>query len=92
MGLFGRRVWDRLAVKLTLAVVGVAGFVLALVGVAETRAQRRYLIESAVRGADLFGDTIRSLSRGRASYAMTPVRFEPVPAALAEKVRAGRVS
>lgn len=60
MGFFGWRVWDRLAVKLTLAIVGVAGLVLALVSVLETRAHRRYLTEAAVRGADLFGDTIRS--------------------------------
>jgi len=60
LGRLGWRVWDRLAVKLTLAIVGVAGLVLALVGLAETRAHRNYMTEVAVRGADLFGDTIRS--------------------------------
>jgi two-component system NtrC family sensor kinase len=53
-------VWDRLAVKLTLAIVGVAGLILALLSAMETRAHRRYMTEAAVRGADLFGDTIRS--------------------------------
>ena len=50
------------------------------------------LVRAEVPLADMFGyaNTIRSLSRGRASYAMTPVRFEPVPAPLAEKVREGR--
>ena len=56
----GQRVWDRLAVKLTLAIVGVAGLILALLSAMETRAHRRYMTEAAVRGADLFGDTIRS--------------------------------
>lgn len=50
------------------------------------------LVRAEVPLAEMFGyaDTIRSLSRGRASYAMTPVRFAPVPAALADKVQTGR--
>ncbi len=33
-----------------------------------------------------YANAIRSLSRGRASYGMTPSHFEPVPEALAQKV------
>ena len=38
--------------------------------------------------AEMFGyaNAIRSMSKGRASYSMTPSRFEPVPGDLARKV------
>jgi two-component system NtrC family sensor kinase len=56
----GLRFRDRLAVRLSLAFVGTAALVLALHSALEIRNHRRFLTEAAVRGADLFGDTIRS--------------------------------
>ncbi len=56
----GLRFRNRLAVRLSLAIVGTAALVLALHSALEIRNHRRYLTEAAVRGADLFGDTIRS--------------------------------
>lgn len=46
------------------------------------------LVKALVPLAELWGyaNAIRSLSRGRASYSMTPSHFEPVPDALAAKV------
>ena len=43
------------------------------------------LISAEVPLADMFGyaNAIRSLSRGRAEYTMTPARFEPVPSGVA---------
>ncbi len=43
------------------------------------------LVRAEVPLTEMFGyaGAIRSLSRGRAAYAMSPARFEPVPAALA---------
>jgi elongation factor G len=46
------------------------------------------VITADVPLAEMFGyaNAIRSLSKGRASYAMTPSRFEPVPAEIARSV------
>ena len=46
------------------------------------------VITADVPLAEMFGyaNAIRSLSKGRASYAMTPSRFEPVPAEMARQV------
>jgi elongation factor G len=50
------------------------------------------LVHAEVPLAEMFGyaNTIRSLSRGRASYTMTPTRFEPAPAGVSETVCVGR--
>jgi elongation factor G len=50
------------------------------------------LVHAEVPLAEMFGyaDTIRSLSRGRASYAMTPERFESTPPGVSEKICSGR--
>jgi elongation factor G len=47
------------------------------------------LVHAEVPLAEMFGcaSTIRSLSRGRASYGMTPERFEQAPVAVSEKLR-----
>ncbi|MCM2258254.1 MAG: ATP-binding protein [Vicinamibacteria bacterium] len=60
IGVAFARLRDRLAVKLTLTVVGVAALILLALNVAEMRTHRRFLEEAAVRGADLFGETIRA--------------------------------
>jgi adenine phosphoribosyltransferase len=50
----------------------------------EARAQG-CVVRAEVSLAEMFGyaGAIRSLSKGRAAYAMSPARFEPAPAALA---------
>ena len=50
------------------------------------------VITAAVPLAEMFGyaNAIRSLSKGRASYAMTPARFETVPAEIARQVQGRR--
>ncbi|MEI9998171.1 MAG: elongation factor G [Verrucomicrobiota bacterium] len=46
------------------------------------------IVSADVPLAEMFGyaNAIRSLSKGRASYAMTPARFEPVPAEISRRV------
>lgn len=46
------------------------------------------IITAAVPLAEMFGyaNALRSLSKGRASYSMTPTRFEPVPREIARQV------
>lgn len=46
------------------------------------------VITADVPLAEMFGyaNAIRSMSKGRASYSMTPARFEPVPAEIARRV------
>lgn len=53
------RLRDRLAVKLTLTVVGVAALTSVAQSTAELRTQLRFFEESAIRGADMLGETIR---------------------------------
>ena len=50
------------------------------------------LVHAEVPLAEMFGyaDSIRSLSRGRASYSMTPARFEPAPINVSDSIRSGR--
>jgi elongation factor G len=50
--------------------------------------QTNVLLKARVPLSELWGyaNAIRSLSRGRASYSMTPSHFEPVPDALTTKV------
>ncbi len=50
------------------------------------------VITADVPLAEMFGyaNAIRSMSKGRASYAMTPSRFEPVPSKLARDILGGR--
>jgi elongation factor G len=50
------------------------------------------VITADVPLAEMFGyaNAIRSISKGRASYAMTPARFEPVPSKLARDILGGR--
>jgi elongation factor G len=45
-------------------------------------------IKSEVPMAEMFGyaTAMRSLSKGRASFSMEPLRFEEVPTAVAEKL------
>lgn len=54
------RLRDRLAVKLTLTVVGVAALILFGLYHLELQTHHRFLEEAAIRGADTFGETIRS--------------------------------
>jgi elongation factor G len=46
------------------------------------------IVNAHVPLAELFGyaTAIRSLSKGRAAYSMEPLRFDPLPASLAEKI------
>jgi elongation factor G len=50
------------------------------------------VITADVPLAEMFGyaNAIRSMSKGRASYSMTPARFEPVPTEIARRVLAPR--
>jgi elongation factor G len=50
--------------------------------------ERNVLVNAHVPLAELWGyaNAIRSLSRGRASYSMTPSHFERVPETLTEKI------
>jgi len=46
------------------------------------------IIRASVPLAEMFGyaTSLRSLTRGRASYTMEPLRFEPVPGSLTRKI------
>ncbi len=46
------------------------------------------IVRAEVPLAEMFGyaTSLRSLTRGRASYTMEPLRFEAVPGSLAEKI------
>jgi elongation factor G len=46
------------------------------------------IVNAQVPLAEMFGyaTAIRSLSKGRASYSMEPLRFDPLPVSLAEKI------